>query len=130
MKACRGSFVFFAGFSCVILGEFFLAISLFSIESEARHGSTHMHESCDKEQCAPKLSYCMVSGHCYCNATEKDCLCCAECKFCLAELFDSCCNCIGKWIGYIYSIVNVNNILLLYMLQALVNSCQYHNAVA
>ena len=55
------------------------------------------HESCDKDQCASIVSYCLIQETCSCDTSNLErCECCRGCAVCLGDRFDQCSDCVGS----------------------------------
>ncbi|XP_066485155.1 twisted gastrulation protein homolog 1-like [Tiliqua scincoides] len=50
---------------------------------------------CNKALCASDVSKCLLQEVCQCEANPAGCPCCQECAFCLGNLWESCCECVG-----------------------------------
>ncbi|KAM6452843.1 twisted gastrulation protein homolog 1-like isoform 2-T2 [Liasis olivaceus] len=56
---------------------------------------------CNKALCASDVSKCLLQEMCQCKANRTRC--CGECAFCLAKLWEPCCDCVGLCDGRISS---------------------------
>ncbi|XP_048372372.1 twisted gastrulation protein homolog 1-B-like isoform X2 [Sphaerodactylus townsendi] len=52
-------------------------------------------DGCNKALCASDVSKCLLQEVCQCEANHAGCPCCQECAFCLGNLWESCCECVG-----------------------------------
>ncbi|KAH0626178.1 hypothetical protein JD844_001002, partial [Phrynosoma platyrhinos] len=52
-------------------------------------------DGCNKALCASDVSKCLLQEVCQCEANRAGCPCCQECAFCLGNLWESCCECVG-----------------------------------
>uniref|UniRef100_H9GCL3 Twisted gastrulation BMP signaling modulator 1 n=2 Tax=Anolis carolinensis TaxID=28377 RepID=H9GCL3_ANOCA len=52
-------------------------------------------DTCNKALCASDVSKCLLQEVCQCEANRAGCPCCRECAFCLGNLWETCCDCVG-----------------------------------